>query len=65
MTAHAPGRTERRQAARVATRLPWWAVTLPVVAFVVLLTLTGGGEAEAAEPPQYLVRLLEYLERLL
>lgn len=33
----------------VDVRLPWWAVALPVVAFVVLLVvMTGTGEAHAA-----------------
>ena len=34
----------------VQTRLPWWALLLPAVAFVSLLVLlVGGGEANAAE----------------
>ncbi|GAA2462230.1 hypothetical protein [Streptomyces macrosporus] len=67
MTAHAPTRTDHRRAAGgVDARLPWWAVTLPVIAFAVLLALTvGGGEAGAAEPPRDLVRLLELLRSLL
>ncbi|PJE98348.1 hypothetical protein CUT44_06405 [Streptomyces carminius] len=68
MTAHAPpGRPSRRTAGRsAATRLPWWAVALPALAFVVLLSLTaGGGDAEAAEPSAHLLRLLEHFWRLL
>ncbi|GAA2409133.1 hypothetical protein GCM10010420_41970 [Streptomyces glaucosporus] len=66
MAAHAPSRTDRRRTAGSAdTRLPWWAVALPAAAFAVLLALTAGGEASAAEPPQSLVRLLEYLRQLL
>ncbi|MEE1941510.1 hypothetical protein V1L54_19210 [Streptomyces sp. TRM 70361] len=68
MTAHAPtGRPSRRTAGRgAATRLPWWAVALPALAFAVLLSLAaGGGDAEAAESSTHLFRLLEYFWQLL
>lgn len=32
----------------VQTRLPWWAVALPVLAFAALLALVTGGGADAA-----------------
>lgn len=55
-------------AARAAqTRLPWWAVVLPAVAFAVLLTLiTGGQDAHAAAgAPSGLEQLLELLRNTL
>jgi hypothetical protein len=36
------------KAAAAQTRLPWWAVALPVVAFAVLLALLSGGAAHAS-----------------
>ena len=40
---------DRTPPAGVDTRLPWWALALPVAAFTVLLVLvTGPGEAAAA-----------------
>ncbi|HZG02662.1 MAG TPA: hypothetical protein VE546_03615 [Streptomyces sp.] len=66
MTAHARTRPTRRpEAGGVDARLPWWAVVLPAIAFAVLLALTAGGEAGAAESSQHLGRLLEYVLRLL
>jgi hypothetical protein len=35
-------------AARAQTRLPWWAVALPVLAFAALLALLSGGPAQAS-----------------
>lgn len=32
----------------VQTRLPWWAVALPVLAFAALLALISGGSADAS-----------------
>lgn len=32
----------------VQTRLPWWAIALPVAAFVTLLALLGSGSADAS-----------------
>ncbi|MTE18434.1 hypothetical protein F0L17_04685 [Streptomyces sp. TRM43335] len=65
MAAHAPPRTTRRTADGGDARLPWWALTLPAVVFAALLSLLVGGEAQAAESPQYLGRLLEYFRHLL
>ncbi|MCM1949170.1 hypothetical protein NC315_27935 [Streptomyces sp. G2] len=39
---------DRTTPAGVDTRLPWWALALPVAAFTVLLLVTGPGEAAAA-----------------
>ncbi|MBA0050515.1 hypothetical protein E0L36_06260 [Streptomyces sp. AJS327] len=46
-----PGPASAGQACAAAqTRLPWWAVALPAIAFAtLLLLLTSGGEAGAAE----------------
>nr|WP_075018015.1 hypothetical protein [Actinacidiphila rubida] len=41
----ADSRTGRQ--AGVQTRLPWWGVALPVVAFAALLALLAGGPASA------------------
>jgi hypothetical protein len=47
--AGAPG-TDRGagRPAEPQTRLPWWALALPVTAFAVLLALLGGGSAQAS-----------------
>lgn len=51
------------------TRLPWWAVVLPALAFAMLLgLLLGGGQAHAAEQQaarQSLSRVLERVEQAL
>ena len=67
MTAPAQTRpTPRPTAGGAGTRLPWWALALPVAAFAVLLTLlVGGGEAVAAGPPEHLIRVLERIRLLL
>lgn len=71
MAVHAPTRStrpvRRRTGGGAEARLPWWAVALPAAVFAVLLSLlvVGGGEAQAAESPQHLGRLLEYLRQLL
>ncbi|WP_328462568.1 hypothetical protein [Streptomyces sp. NBC_00448] len=36
------------KASTAQTRVPWWAVALPVVAFAVLLALLSGGTADAS-----------------
>ncbi|MDX3238108.1 hypothetical protein PV392_20960 [Streptomyces sp. ME03-5709C] len=55
----APTRAPRNRSARPAagggtpTRLPWWALALPVLAFAALLALVAGpgaAEASAVEP---------------
>ncbi|MEU1620584.1 hypothetical protein ACFZAU_39005 [Streptomyces sp. NPDC008238] len=73
-----PSRTRRTRAARPAagrgtqTRLPWWALALPALAFAALLALVAGpgaAEASAAEPVGQLLHtvgeglpgLLQYL----
>ncbi|WUH96096.1 hypothetical protein OG900_31370 [Streptomyces sp. NBC_00433] len=37
-----------RKADGVQTRLPWWAVALPALAFAALLALISGGSADAS-----------------
>ncbi|MEV0370957.1 hypothetical protein AB0I10_14165 [Streptomyces sp. NPDC050636] len=47
------------------SRLPWWALALPVVSFVVLLALISSpAEASAASASQRLAPLLEFLARI-
>ncbi|WP_328918112.1 MULTISPECIES: hypothetical protein [unclassified Streptomyces] len=41
------GGTSSAPPAGVQTRLPWWAVALPAVAFAALLALLSGGSAQA------------------
>lgn len=69
-----PSRTPRNRAARPAagsgtqTRLPWWALALPALAFAALLALVAGpgaAEASAAEPAGRLLQTVgEGLPRL-
>lgn len=42
------GAARTGRAAGAQTRLPWWAIALPVVAFATLLALLGGGPAHAS-----------------
>ncbi|MBZ4019723.1 hypothetical protein [Streptomyces purpurogeneiscleroticus] len=47
-------------------RLPWWAVALAVVSFVVLLfVMTPAAEAEAAGVPPAVASVVHFLARLL
>jgi hypothetical protein len=61
------GAFRRRPARAVAgtgTRLPWWALVLPALAFAALLTLTAsGGHAAADASP--LTGLLAHLREVL
>lgn len=58
------GTSSAEKARGLRIRLPWWALALPVVSFVALLTLlAGSAEARAASAPQSLAALLEYLAR--
>ncbi|GAA5610294.1 hypothetical protein CP981_09035 [Streptomyces platensis] len=53
-------------ASRLRTRLPWWALALPVVSFIALLALVvGSPEASAASARQGLAPLLRILAQLL
>ncbi|MFF8828755.1 hypothetical protein [Streptomyces sp. NPDC015131] len=48
------------------SRLPWWAVALPVLAFAVLLALlTGGGQARAAGGDPEVGRFLQQIQHTL
>ncbi|RXS77587.1 hypothetical protein EST92_21595 [Streptomyces sp. TM32] len=58
-------RSPAASAPRRRARLPWWAVALPVISFVALLTLVAGSSrASAAGVPQSLGPLLEILARI-
>ncbi|GHH25073.1 hypothetical protein [Streptomyces rubradiris] len=47
------------------TRLPWWALALPVLAFLALLALIlNPSDAQAAGGDQALARLLERVQQL-
>ncbi|MFD3453476.1 hypothetical protein ACFWVC_15000 [Streptomyces sp. NPDC058691] len=69
-----PSRAPRPRTARAAaggaaqTRLPWWAVVLPALAFAALLAFVAGpgaADASAAEPAARLfTRLAEVLPAL-
>ncbi|MFI7100155.1 hypothetical protein ACIBK8_12435 [Streptomyces sp. NPDC050161] len=53
------------EAGGLRIRLPWWALGLPVVSFVVLLSLMGSADPAGAAPAAPgLTRLLEVLARL-
>ncbi|MEC3993336.1 hypothetical protein VSR01_07170 [Actinacidiphila sp. DG2A-62] len=47
---HGPERPERTKGDGAQTRLPWWAVALPAIAFATLLTLLSAGSAGASAP---------------
>lgn len=50
----------------VGTRLPWWALALPALGFIALLTLIPNpSEARAASGDPALARLLEHVQQLL
>ncbi|MGA4799657.1 hypothetical protein [Streptomyces lavendulocolor] len=53
-------------AVTAVTRLPWWAVVLPVLAFAVLFGLiAGGGEAHATDGDPAVGRILERIQHTL
>ncbi|GHH55112.1 hypothetical protein [Streptomyces candidus] len=61
----APTHPARRTAA-LGSRLPWWSVVLPAVAFAVLLVLTAGsGHASAAVAASDAPGLAYLVERIL
>lgn len=47
-TAAGTGTSTARRASEAQTRLPWWAVALPALAFAALLALISGGSADAS-----------------
>ncbi|MEV3991564.1 hypothetical protein AB0J57_21900 [Streptomyces sp. NPDC049837] len=48
------------------TRLPWWGVALPVLAFAVLFALiAGGAEAHAAGGDPAVARIVEQIQHTL
>ncbi|GES34452.1 hypothetical protein AB0G60_33280 [Streptomyces angustmyceticus] len=61
----ASSRSPAAKAPRLRTRLPWWALTLPVLSFALLLALVASpAEARAVSVPQGLGPLLELLAAL-
>ena len=67
MAARTHTRSPRPASAGVEVRLPWWAVALPAVAFAALLLLliSGSGEAHAATGDSEIGQLLERIVDLL
>lgn len=66
MPARTHTRTPPPSAGGVDTRLPWWALALPVAAFVALfLLIAGPGGAHAAEGDPSVGRLLEQIQQTL
>jgi len=68
MPAHTHTRSRAKAAGGVDIRLPWWALALPVIAFVVLLTLIADpAQAHAAngDPAvgEFLDRIRQTLSR--
>ncbi|MDT0610597.1 hypothetical protein [Streptomyces lancefieldiae] len=64
----APTHTRPLQAPRggVDTRLPWWALALPALAFVALLLLIlNPADAHAAADDPAITHLLEWLQQLI
>ncbi|MEU0842161.1 hypothetical protein ABZ370_22180 [Streptomyces sp. NPDC005962] len=62
MSARTPTRPAAPAAGGMDVRLPWWALALPVLAFVtLLLVLTGPSDAHAASGPGALSQFLELL----
>ncbi|MGW0550501.1 hypothetical protein [Streptomyces altiplanensis] len=65
MAARAHTRT-RPPGPRVDVRLPWWALVLPALAFVVLLLLIAGpGQAHAATGDPAVAHLVERIQQTL
>ncbi|MFF8292345.1 hypothetical protein ACF068_24355 [Streptomyces sp. NPDC016309] len=71
-----PARTQQRRTPAIPvgrassggadTRLPWWSLALPVLAFAVLFgLLTGSGEAHAAGGDPAVARILEQIQHTL
>ncbi|TXS30952.1 hypothetical protein EAO71_09980 [Streptomyces sp. ms191] len=66
MAAHTHTRTPAPSVRGVDARLPWWALALPVAAFValfVLVTAPGGAQAAGGDPG--VGRLLEQIRQTL
>jgi hypothetical protein len=66
MSARTHTRSPAPDSGGAGVRLPWWAVVLPVIAFVTLLGLmTGAGEAHAATADPSLGAFLERVQHAL
>ncbi|MFE0426643.1 hypothetical protein [Streptomyces sp. NPDC058953] len=63
MSAHLPSPSPTRG---VGSRLPWWGIALPVLAFALLLALIAEpARAEAANGQPVIAPMVEYLRQLL
>ncbi|OSZ60193.1 hypothetical protein OQI_12165 [Streptomyces pharetrae CZA14] len=66
MSARTQPRPRPASTRAVDTRLPWWALALPTLAFVALLTLIlNPSDAHAAAGEPVVARLLERVQQLL
>ncbi|MGV9316202.1 hypothetical protein ACWDR0_29055 [Streptomyces sp. NPDC003691] len=67
MSAHTPSPLPAAppRPAGAGARLPWWAIALPVLAFVVLALVAEPARAQSVEGPSALAEILEHLRRLL
>ncbi|WP_181796612.1 hypothetical protein [Streptomyces sp. WELS2] len=65
MPARTPSRPHPATTGGAGTRLPWWALALPALAFVALLALIlNPSDAQAAGGDPAIARLLERVQRL-
>ncbi|MFJ2817652.1 hypothetical protein ACIQOU_31480 [Streptomyces sp. NPDC091279] len=66
MSASTPTRTHRAASGGIDIRLPWWALALPALAFVVLLALMlNPTDAQAATGDPAITHLVERAQHLL
>ncbi|MEW2289007.1 hypothetical protein [Streptomyces sp. NPDC047841] len=66
MAARTPSRPHPATTGGVDIRLPWWALALPALAFLVLLALIlNPSDAQAATGDPAVTRLLEHAQQLL
>jgi hypothetical protein len=66
MSAHIPTRPHPAPRGGVDIRLPWWALALPTLAFIVLLALVlNPTDAHAASGDPAVAQLLERVQQLI
>ncbi|MER5216002.1 hypothetical protein ABT063_37120 [Streptomyces sp. NPDC002838] len=66
MSAHIPTRPHPAPRGGVDIRLPWWALALPTLAFIVLLALIlNPTDAQAASGDPAVTHLLERVQQLI
>ncbi|QDY76112.1 hypothetical protein [Streptomyces qinzhouensis] len=63
MSAHTPSPSP--PSVGTGSRLPWWGLALPVLAFVLLALIAEPARAESPDGPPALAPVLEYLRQLL